>query len=195
MSYGICRCSRVLFGFIFFFFKNSGIDFLVTVNSDEETESKIHVKQENVEILSNDDMEQSIIECDEINDDNGNDANHINDEDDKYMQCDTETRTATATIENGKSYDDDGDGDDDDDGSSSEHELTNLGWLMDLKNQWPVDSANTANKKLSNGNTHSSLVNGIMNDIDDVGNNMVPAISEKDLSEERFKKFTVQVKQ
>lgn len=160
------------------------------------------MKRESTEIKPNDDMEQIMIESDELNED-GNDANNMKDEDDQMMRfCDIETRTATASIENGNCDDDDdgdcdGDGGDDadDDGSSSEHELTNLGWLMDLKNQWPVDSANTANRKHTNGNTHTSLVNGIMNDIDDEGNNMVPAISEKDLSEERFKKFTIQVKQ
>lgn len=171
---------------------------MVTVNSDEETESRINVKRESIEIMPNDDMEQRIIESDEINDD-CNDANNGNDEDDEKMQCDTETRTAIATIEN-SNCDADGEADDDgddDDGSSSEHELTNLGWLIDLKNlaQWPVDSANATNRKHSNGNSHSSLVNGIMNDIDDEENNLVPAISEKDLSEERFKKFTIQVKQ
>lgn len=164
---------------------------MVTVNSDEETENRINVKRECIEIMQNDDMEQKIIESDD-----GNDANYVNDEDDEKIQCDTETRTAIATIENGSC---DADADDaDDDGSSSEHELTNLGWLIDLKSisaQWPVDSTNTANRKHSNGNSHASLVNGIMNDIDDEENNMVPAISEKDLSEERFKKFTIQVKQ
>lgn len=99
-----------------------------------------------------------------------------------------ETRTSTTMEE------------DDDDESSSEHELTNLGWLIDLKNlaQWPVDS-NASNRKNSNANSHSSLVNGItnciMNDIDDEQNTVAPVISEKDLSEERFKKFTIQVKQ
>lgn len=185
---------------LFCFSQYLGIDFLVTVNSDEETESQIDMKHESAEVKSNDDVEQRIIESDELIEDD-NDASNIKDEDDQTMRfCDTETRTATASIENGH-YDDDYDGDGDagddadDDGSSSEHELTNLGWLMDLKNQWPVDSASTANRKHTNGNTHSSLVNGIMNDIDDEGNNMVPAISEKDLSEERFKKFTIQVKQ
>lgn len=88
----------------------------------------------------------------------------------------------------------------DDDESSSEHELTNLGWLIDLKNlaQWPVDT-NSSNRKNSNANSHSALVSGItsciMNDIDDEQNAVAPVISEKDLSEERFKKFTIQVKQ
>lgn len=99
--------------------------------------------------------------------------------------------------------DDDGGGDgDDDDESSSEHELTNLGWLIDLKNlaQWPVESNNsTSNRKNSNTNSHSALANGItnciMNDIDDEQHTPAPVISEKDLSEERFKKFTIQVKQ
>lgn len=173
---------------------------MVTVNSDEETESQIDVKREH---KPNEEMQPSqATEADEVNED-GSDANNMANDGDQTMRfCDTETRTATAAIENAN-YDDDDDGegdaaadDADDDGSSSEHELTNLGWLMDLKNQWPVDSANTASRKHSNGNTHSALVNGIMNDIDDEGNNnIVPAISEKDLSEERFKKFTIQVKQ
>lgn len=173
----------------------------MTVNSDDDTESKIDVKRECTEIIPNDDMDQRIIESDEINEDGCNDADHLKEENDTDIQCDIETRTAIATIENGNG-DDDGDGDcddddddDDDNGSSSEHELTNLGWLMDLKNQWPVDSTNTASRKHTNGNTHTSLVNAIMNDIDDEGNSLVPAISEKDLSEERFKKFTIQVKQ
>lgn len=163
---------------------------MVTVNSDEETENKIDVKRESIELMPSD-MENKMIESDEMHDDD--DVNKIKIEDDDKMQSDTDTRTAaTAT----GLCDDDNDGDDDDD-SSSEHELTNLGWLIDLKNlaQWPVDSANTAHRKHSNGNAHNSLVNGIMNDIDDEENNIVPAISEKDLSEERFKKFTVQVKQ
>lgn len=48
--------------------------------------------------------------------------------------------------------------DEDDDESSSEHELTNLGWLIDLKNlaQWPVDS-NSSNRKNSSGNKQCVL--------------------------------------
>lgn len=192
---------------------NKGIDFLVTVNSDEEAETNIEVKRENVEMSS--DMEQKTIESDDMNDFIVKDEDDQEDDDDaeEQMQSDTETRTAIATIEENENCDADDDEDtnnnnsnnnnnnnidhDDDDGSSSEHELTNLGWLIDLKNlaQWPVDSAHTANKKHSNGSSHTSLVNGIMNDIDDEENSMVPAISEKELSEERFKKFTIQVKQ
>lgn len=162
---------------------------MVTVNSDEETESKIDVKRESIELMPND-MEKGIIDADEVNDDD--DVCHVKSEDDEKMQSDTDTPPRTAAIGN-KICDDDDDG-----SSSSEHELTNLGWLIDLKNlaQWPVDSANTAHRKHSNGNAHNSLVNGIvMNDIDDDENNILPAISEKDLSEERFKKFTIQVKQ
>lgn len=110
---------------------------------------------------------------------------------DEKHQSGSETRTALT-----EDYCDD----DDDDDSSSEHELTNLGWLIDLKNlaQWPVD-ANSTKRKNSNGNSHSSLVNGIgnciMNDIDDEESASAPVVSEKDLTEERFKKFTIQVKQ
>lgn len=125
----------------------------------------------------------------------------------------TQTRTSTTvnqrpgvTIAANRYNDDDNNNDDDDDvdddESSSEHELTNLGWLIDLKNlaQWPVDSNNSSsNRKNSNTNSHSTLANGItnciMNDIDDEQHAPAPVISEKDLSEERFKKFTIQVKQ
>lgn len=110
----------------------------------------------------------------------------------KTITTNTSTTTTTTTMVNHC--------EDDDDESSSEHELTNLGWLIDLKNlaQWPVDS-NASNRKNSNANSHSALVNGItsciMNDIDDEQHIVAPVISEKDLSEERFKKFTIQVKQ
>lgn len=146
-------------------------------------------------------------ECDELNNDLAEmivenqtemaDQFEANDEKDmENEQCGSSIETRTATDEIIEEDEDD----DDDDDSSSEHELTNLGWLIDLKNlaQWPVD-ANASNRKNQNGNSHSALPNGItnciMNDIDDDESTTAPAISEKDLSEERFKKFTIQVKQ
>lgn len=90
--------------------------------------------------------------------------------------------------------------DDHDDESSSEQDLTDMGWLLDLNKlpQWPIDS-NTSNRKSSKNHMHSSLANSlsncIMNDIDDERNMEAAVISEKDLSEEKFKKFTIQVKQ
>lgn len=155
-----------------------GIDLLVTLKN-EENANKIDDEKDGDEMHSEMDTMEVTTEMrpDEINECAGLDAI-------------TETRTVHTSMEDNC--------DDDDDDSSSEPELTNLGWLIDLKNlaQWPVD-ANTSNRK--NANSHSSLVNGIsnciMNDIDDEESSTAPAISEKDLSEERFKKFTIQVKQ
>ncbi|XP_037043345.1 uncharacterized protein LOC119079502 [Bradysia coprophila] len=69
----------------------------------------------------------------------------------------------------------DGEIDDDMDDNGSEQELTNLGWLTDLKKlaSWP------------------DIVAGGTVDDDDI----IEPISDKNLSEERFKKFMIQVKQ
>lgn len=90
--------------------------------------------------------------------------------------------------------------DDDSDDSSSEHELTNLGWLIDLKNitHWPTDTVSSKRRNGSNnshGTTTNTISNCIIDDIDDDEGTVEPIISDKDLSEERFKKFTIQVKQ
>lgn len=185
------RSNSVYFlDFDFFPFK-IGIDLLVALKNNEdankiveESECGVSNEMHNEYHLSGEkeNSQSEKMYDSEVNDDK-------NDED--VEQNTTETRTAVASIEENN---------EDDDASSSEHELTNLGWLIDLKNltQWPVDSNSTARKN-STGNAHSSLVNSIgnciMNDIDDEDNATAPAISEKDLSEERFKKFTVQVKQ
>lgn len=90
---------------------------------------------------------------------------------------------------------------DDDDDSSSENELTNLGWLIDLKNitQWPADSMSSRSKYLT-GKTSVSvgsnmISNCIIGDIDENDECIGPIVSDKDLSEERFRKFTIQVEQ
>lgn len=70
---------------------------------------------------------------------------------------------------------DDGEMDDDIDDNGSEQELTNLAWLTDLKKlaSWP------------------DIVAGGTVDDDDI----IEPISDKNVSEERFKKFMIQVKQ
>lgn len=89
----------------------------------------------------------------------------------------------------------------DDDDSSSENELTNLGWLIDLKNitQWPADSTPSKSKYLSgksNLSANSNMIsNCIIGDIDENDECIGPIVSDKDLSEERFRKFTIQVEQ
>lgn len=94
----------------------------------------------------------------------------------------------------------DGDDDDDSDESSSEHELTNLGWLIDLKNlaHFPSDT-HSSKRDNATKNAHSlptsTISTCIIDDIDDDNGRAEPIISDKDLSEERFKKFTIQVKQ
>lgn len=91
--------------------------------------------------------------------------------------------------------------DDNGDESSSERDLTNLSWLMCLKNipNLTTTDTTTPNRKSSNGNSHTTTTNAISNciidDIDDDDICIEPIITDKDLSEERFKKFTVQVKQ
>lgn len=91
--------------------------------------------------------------------------------------------------------------DDEDDGSSSEQELTNLGWLIDLKNvtNWSTDTATSStHKRHSIGSSNLSgnaISNCIIDDIDDDEGCIGPIITDRDLSEERFKKFTIQVKQ
>lgn len=94
----------------------------------------------------------------------------------------------------------DADDGDDSDGSSSEHELTNLGWLIDLKNlaHFPSDT-NSSKRDNATKNAHalatSTISTCIIDDIDDDNGRVEPMISDKDLSVERFKKFTIQVKQ
>lgn len=91
--------------------------------------------------------------------------------------------------------------DDDIDDSSSEHELTNLGWLIDLKNlaHFPSDAHASKRDSAAKSGSHalptSAISTCIINDIDDDNGRVEPIVSDKDLSEERFKKFTVQVKQ
>lgn len=90
--------------------------------------------------------------------------------------------------------------DDDDNDDSSEQDLTNLGWLIDLKNltTWSdnngtYDRSGSSAEK-SNGNAVIRNINFI-EDIDDDDGCLGPIISDKDLSEERFNKFMSQVKQ
>lgn len=91
--------------------------------------------------------------------------------------------------------------DEDDGGSSSEQELTNLGWLIDLKNvtNWSTDTATSStHKRHSIGSSNlggNTISNCIIDDIDDDDGCIGPIITDRDLSEERFKKFTIQVKQ
>lgn len=156
---------------------------------------KIDEDEQEYEEINNDFSEMIVENSSEIvNESEVNDEKELENEQ-SGSGFSSETRTENTLTEEIIEEDDD-----DDDDSSSEHELTNLGWLIDLKNlaQWPVDS-NASNRKNQNGNAHSTLVNGIsnciMNDIDDDECATAPVISEKDLSEERFKKFTIQVKQ
>lgn len=166
-----------------------GIDLLVTLKNNEDGNNIEEEKEYSSELHNemNLNVEKEFVEFAMMN---GNEANVQNEENEQQIESDS----CTA----GKSIAENGNEDDDD--SSSEHELTNLGWLIDLKNltQFPVDS-NASNRKNTNTNAHSSLVNGIgnciMNDIDDDENATAPSISEKDLSEERFKKFMIQAKQ
>lgn len=95
--------------------------------------------------------------------------------------------------------DDDADDDDNDD-DSSEQDLTNLGWLIDLKNltTWSDNNnsgeRNGTSAEKSNGNVAIRNISFI-EDIDDDDGCLGPIISDKDLSEERFNKFMSQVKQ
>lgn len=86
--------------------------------------------------------------------------------------------------------------DDDDVDNSSEQDLTNLGWLIDLKNltTWSESGRNRSSANPSNGGTLMRNIN-IIDDIDDDDGCFGPTISDKDLSEERFNKFMSQVKQ
>lgn len=73
--------------------------------------------------------------------------------------------------------------DDEDDDDGSEQELTNLGWLSDLKNMshWPEIVAGTG------------VRSRILDDDDD--DDIIEPISDKNLTQERFNKFMIQVKQ
>lgn len=85
-----------------------------------------------------------------------------------------------------------------DEQSSSEQELTNLGWLIDLKNltNWSSQSASSRKKSMGTFNVNSDgIIKCIIDDIDDDDGCLEPIITDRDLSEERFKKFTIQVKQ
>lgn len=77
----------------------------------------------------------------------------------------------------------DDDDDDEYEENGSEQELTNLGWLSDLKNMtnWPEIVAGTNRNYLD--------------DDDDDCDEMIETISGKNLTQERFKKFMIQVKQ
>lgn len=185
--------------FHFFHFYYIGIDLLVTVKSKDS--NKIYEEKEYDEI--NNDINEVIVENNAEILNESELSNEIEVENEQSgCSLGSETCTNNAQIEenNEEEEEDDDDNNGDDDDKSSEQELTNLGWLIDLKNlaQWPVDS-NASSRKSHNGNTYSTLANGIssciMNDIDDDESTMAPVISEKDLSEERFKKFTIQVKQ
>lgn len=73
--------------------------------------------------------------------------------------------------------------DDEDDDDGSEQELTNLGWLSDLKNMshWPEIVAG------------KGVRSRILDDDDD--DDIIEPISDKNLTQERFNKFMIQVKQ
>lgn len=103
--------------------------------------------------------------------------------------------------ENENDFDNDMDDfeDDDDGDNSSEQELTNLGWLIDLKNLTTWSDNNGTNNRNGtnatvNGNSLMRNIN-IIDDIDDDDGCLGPIISDRDLSEERFNKFMIQVKQ
>lgn len=124
----------------------------------------------------------------------------------KNDKCNKQTEIVTATnisidssdVGKNESYEMNDDVDDD---SSSENELTNLGWLIDLKNitHWPSDSAPSRSKyftgKTSISAASNMISNCIIGDIDENDECIEPIVSDKDLSEERFRKFTIQVEQ
>ncbi|XP_031616845.1 uncharacterized protein LOC116336834 [Contarinia nasturtii] len=164
----------------------NGIDFLVTVK-DNDVSNKITEEEEEKEF---DEMRSELIEDIDTTTVKEIEISHNFEAKTKEKdQINLETHTMCTSNKNDCE-------DDHDDESSSEQDLTNLGWLIDLKNlaQWPIDS-NKSNRKSSKNTVHTSLVNSIMNDIDDERNAEATVISEKDLSEEKFKKFTIQVKQ
>lgn len=117
------------------------------------------------------------------------------------MEASNEKDSAKMDSEDGEDEEDAEDEDEEDGGSSSEQELTNLGWLIDLKNvtNWSTDTATSStHKRHSVGATNSignAISNCIIDDIDDDDGCIGPIITDRDLSEERFKKFTIQVKQ
>lgn len=122
-------------------------------------------------------------------------ASNNKDEYDQISKVETTTKPNISNICNGNRIKLD------DEDSSSEHELTNLGWLIDLKNltHWPTDTT-ISNRKNSNGKLNPATTNNIISNciIDDIDENdgcIESIVSDKDLSEERFRKFTIQVKQ
>lgn len=148
-------------------------------------------------ILSN---ERSMVpNGDEFHNNNNETDNDNNNSigEDKSMPYDESSRNAVAAGDDGTTEEED----EDDGGSSSEQELTNLGWLIDLKNvtNWPTDTAASSTyKRHSIGSSNivsSAISNCIIDDIDDDDGCIGPIITDRDLSEERFKKFTIQVKQ
>lgn len=117
------------------------------------------------------------------------------------MDASNEKDSVRMDSEDGEDEEDADEEDEDDGGSSSEQELTNLGWLIDLKNvtNWSTDTATSStHKRHSFGSSNLSgnaISNCIIDDIDDDDGCIGPIITDRDLSEERFKKFTIQVKQ
>lgn len=110
----------------------------------------------------------------------------------------TETEDSLNLSEN--EHETNADDDENDNDSSSEQELTNLGWLIDLKNltNWSSDASIASHKRNTNIHANGSargLGGCILDDIDDDDGCIDPIVSDRDLSEERFKKFTFQVKQ
>lgn len=160
-------------------FHNNNNDNINKNNSNDSSELMPHNTQPSSPIAAADDATTSIAE----------------------MEASNENDSARMDSEDGEDEEDAEDEDEDDGGSSSEQELTNLGWLIDLKNvtNWSTDTATSSTHKRhsigasnSNGN---AISNCIIDDIDDDDGCIGPIITDRDLSEERFKKFTIQVKQ
>lgn len=117
-------------------------------------------------------MDYKYVYLDYVND---NDSNDNDDGVDKTVNSLSPSLSPSDNSVEGNHHVEDGEMDDDIDDNGSEQELTNLGWLTDLKKlaSWP------------------DIVAGGTVDDDDI----IEPISDKNLSEERFKKFMIQVKQ
>lgn len=119
-------------------------------------------------------MDYKYVYLNYVNDNDSNDNDDGTDSSKMVNSLSPSLSPSDNSVE-GNQHVDEGEMDDDADDNGSEQELTNLGWLTDLKKlaSWP------------------DIVAGGTVDDDDI----IEPISDKNLSEERFKKFMIQVKQ
>lgn len=119
-------------------------------------------------------MDYKYVYLNYANDNDSNDNDDGNDSSKMVNSLSPSLSPSDNSVE-GNQHVDEGEMDDEADDNGSEQELTNLGWLTDLKKlaSWP------------------DIVAGGTVDDDDI----IEPISDKNLSEERFKKFMIQVKQ